>query len=117
MSDIKAEDVFEPHVLAKYDPEVVKYILKGVAEGAVEQQMRPIEEIRAHPENFIRPWALDTTGWERTIDKEVTSDDGTKIPVRVYYPDPKQWGDGPYGVHLNFHGEGEEDHMNLGSSY
>lgn len=101
---VQAEDIFEPHLLAQYDPEVVKYVVKNTAAGIVERVV-PIEEIRANPEWSTPPWALDTAGWERTVDKIVTSEDGAKIPVRVYYPDAKEWGDGPYGVHLNFHGE------------
>lgn len=103
---INVEDVFEPHLLARYDPIVVNHVLeKAAAAGAVEHpDDHPIEEIRAHPEKFNPPWALDTTGFERVIDKEVTSEDGAKIPVKMYYPDPKEWGDGPYGVHLNYHG-------------
>lgn len=101
---IEAGDIFEPHLLAQYDPEVVKYVLKNAAAGIVERVV-PIEEIRAHPEKSTPPWALDTTGWERTVDKLVISEDGTGIPVRLYYPESKQWGEGPYGVHLNFHGE------------
>lgn len=117
MATVKAEDVFEPHLLAKYDPEVVTYVLKGVAEGATEHHMVPIEEVRANPASFTAPWLLDTTGWERTAEKVVTSEDGADIPVRVYYPDPKQWGEGPYGVHLNFHGKGVDARRNLGFAY
>ncbi|KAK7753238.1 hypothetical protein SLS62_004757 [Diatrype stigma] len=102
---IKPEDIFEPHLLAQYDPEVVKRVLKDAAAGIVDRLV-PIEEVRACPEKFSPPWALDAFGWERTLDRLVTSEDGAEIPVRVYYPDPKEWGDGPYGVHLNFHGGG-----------
>ena len=102
---VTAEDIFEPHLLAKYDPAVVDYIVKSAQAGAPEQHKVPVEEIRANPDRFKFPWVLDTTGWERVVDRELTSEDGVKIPVKVYYPDPGVWGTGPYGVHLNFHGE------------
>lgn len=105
---ITAEDIFEPQLLAKYDPTIVEYIVKRAQEGVTEQHQIPIAEVRANPEKFRQPWALDTTGLERVVDRELISEDGAKIHVKVYYPDPAVWGDGPYGAHLNFHGEGSE---------
>ncbi|KAL7628548.1 hypothetical protein AAE478_000063 [Parahypoxylon ruwenzoriense] len=104
--EIKAEDVFEPHLLAKYDPEVVKYVLKARASGAPAQHEFSIAEIRADPVRFAPPWSKDVTGIERIVDSEVTSEDGAKVPIRIYHPDPAQFGEGPYGLHLNFHGGG-----------
>lgn len=107
---VKAEDLFEPHMLAQYDPEVVKYVVQTAQEGVLPQHMVPIEEVRADPAKFTPPWALDTKGWPRVVEDEFVSseENGGSFPVRIYYPDPDVWGDGPYGVHLNFHGENEE---------
>ncbi|OTA97871.1 hypothetical protein M434DRAFT_391486 [Hypoxylon sp. CO27-5] len=102
---IKAEDIFEPHVLERYDPEVVKFILETRAAGlSVPDEFR-IEDLRADPARYA-PWSKDVTGWERVADGEVTSDDAAKIPIKIYQPDPAQFGEGPYGAHLNFHGGG-----------
>ncbi|KAI0146690.1 Alpha/Beta hydrolase protein [Pestalotiopsis sp. NC0098] len=101
-----AEDVFEPHILAKTDPEVVKIVLRGVNAGVPPTAAVPIEERRAHPDKYRPPWAQATDGWDRVADRDVTSGDGATIPVKVYHPDPNIWGDGPYGVHFNFHGGG-----------
>ncbi|KAI1142640.1 alpha/beta-hydrolase [Hypoxylon sp. FL0543] len=103
---VKAEDVFEPHVLEKYDPEVVAYVLKSRAAGALPQENFRIEDIRADPTKFAPPWSKDVTGWERVADGELTSQDGSTIPIKIYHPDPAQFGEGPYGAHLNFHGGG-----------
>ncbi|KAI1412538.1 alpha/beta-hydrolase [Hypoxylon sp. FL1857] len=105
-TEVKAEDIFEPHVLEKYDPDVVAYVLKTRAAGVPAQNEFRIEEIRADPDKFALPWSKDVTGWERVTDAEVTSQDGFKIPIKIYHPDPTQFGEGPYGAHLNFHGGG-----------
>lgn len=105
--ELTAEDVFEPHILAKTDPEVVKIVLRGVNAGVPPTASVPVEERRAHPDKYRVPWARSTDGWPRVADATFASDDGAaSIPVKVYHPDPEVWGEGPYGVHLNFHGGG-----------
>lgn len=99
-------DNIEPHILVKLDPDFVKYwtgvMNRGSASGNV-----TIGQVRANPTKlFAPPCARDTEGYLRTVNKEVTSEDGAKIPVRVYYPDESIHGPGPYPVHLNFHGGG-----------
>lgn len=95
----------EPHILAKLDPDFVKY-WTGVMSKAPTPTKVTIEKVRADPAMFASPCALDTKGYPGTVDKEVTSEDGAKIPVRIYYPDESKHGPGPYPVHLNFHGGG-----------
>lgn len=102
--ELTAEDVFEPHILAKTDPEVVKIVLRGVNAGIPPTHTIPIEERRRHPDKYKAPWARDPTGWPRVKGDEISSEDGAKIPIMVYHPDPEIFGEGPYGVHLNFHG-------------
>ncbi|KAI1843291.1 hypothetical protein JX266_010465 [Neoarthrinium moseri] len=104
--ELKAEDVFEQHILAKYDPEAVKIVLRGVNAGVPPVDAVPIEERRANPDKYRPPWSQDTTGWERVVDSHIISDDGAEVPIRIYHPDPEVNGNGPYGVHLNFHGGG-----------
>lgn len=116
-NELTAEDIYEPHILAKSDPEVVKIVLRGVNAGLKPTYSIPIEERRAHPEKYRVPWARDTTGWERVADQEISSEDGAKIPIKVYHPDPKTFGEGPYGVHLNFHGKSCQERSRAVSAY
>jgi hypothetical protein len=97
-------DAIEPHILAKLDPDFVKYYVEVLSKNPPAQAMS-IEQVRAHPDKFRNSINLDTTGWELVVDRTVTSEDGAEIPVRVYYPDPAVHGEGPYPVHLNFHGK------------
>jgi acetyl esterase/lipase len=97
-------DTIEPHILAKLDPDFVQYYVDVLSKVPPAQAVT-IEEVRAHPERFRAAIALDSSEFERVRDYEVTSEDGAKIPVRVYHPDPEKHGSGPYPVHLNFHGK------------
>lgn len=97
VKEIKVDDVFEPHVLEKYDPDVVEFVLKARAAGAPAQHEFRIEEIRADPVKFAPPWSQDVAGWERVVDGEVTSEDGTKVPIRIYHPDPVRFGSAHMG--------------------
>lgn len=95
----------EPHILAKLDPEWVSVFTEQMnANPPPPRELLSMEYIRTHPEKFAPPCWLDTRGFPRTAEKEVVSEDGEKVPVRVYYPEEKTWGPGPYPVHLNFHG-------------
>lgn len=93
-------------ILAKLDPEFVAIWTKHMNEHPPpDRNDMTIEAIRANPFKLAPPSALDNTGYPRTADREVVSDDGETIPVRVYTPDEAQWGKGPYPLHMNFHGE------------
>ena len=96
-------DAIEPHILHKLDPDFVNYYVDVLSKIPPAQALT-IEDVRAHPEKFRPAIAVDTTGWERVVDRTVTSKDGAEVPVRLYYPDPAAHGKGPYPVHLNFHG-------------
>ncbi|KAK3935771.1 alpha/beta-hydrolase [Diplogelasinospora grovesii] len=96
--------LIEDHILPKLDPDFVRHFVEVISKRP--PGFEPIEEVRAHPERFRTPCAVDTSGHERVVDHEVTSEDGAQIPARVYYPDPARYGDGPYPVHLNYHGGG-----------
>lgn len=100
-----AEDLFEPHVQAQYDPKAVELVVWGANSSSPAQHEAPLAEVRKNPALYAPPWCTDTTGYEGVTDDAVASTDGqAQIPVKVYRPDPAKWGDGPYGVHLNFHG-------------
>lgn len=95
----------EPHILAKLDPQWVKLFTEQMnTNPPPSREQMSIEYVRAHPEKFAPVCYLDTKGYPRTAEHEVVSEDGAKVPVRVYYPDDKIWGPGPHPVHLNFHG-------------
>jgi acetyl esterase/lipase len=97
-------DAIEPHILAKLAPDFVQYFVDVLSKIPPAQDVT-IEQVRANPEKFRSAIALDSSGYERVKDYEVTSEDGARIPVRVYHPDPEKYGNGPYPVHLNFHGK------------
>ncbi|KAJ4415055.1 hypothetical protein N0V82_007571 [Gnomoniopsis sp. IMI 355080] len=97
----------EPHILAKLDPEwVAVFTAQMKTNPPPPRELLSMDYIRAHPEKFAPPCWKDTKGYPRTAEKEVVSADGAKVPMRVYYPEEKIWGPGPYPVHLNFHGGG-----------
>lgn len=92
------------HILDRLDPEFIQFFIDVQSKVPPAQDMT-IELVRASPEKFLPPCALDTSGYEGVKDYEIVSKDGAKFPVRVYSPDPARFGQGPYPVHLNFHGE------------
>lgn len=95
----------EPHILAKLDPQWVGLFTELMnTNPPPPRELMSMAYIRAHPEKFASASILDTKGYPRTAENEVVSEDGAKVPVRLYYPDEKIWGPGPYPVHLNFHG-------------
>lgn len=95
----------EPHILAKLDPEWVAIFTEQMKTNPPPpRDLLSIDYIRAHPEKFAPVCWLDTKGFPRTAENEVVSEDGAKVPVRIYYPKEETWGSGPYPVHLNFHG-------------
>lgn len=98
-----AQELIDPEVLPKLDPVFVKYFVEVLAPRPPTHKV-PIREIRQNPQKYGWPWAIDTTGWPRVIDRELSSEDGSFFPVKIYYPDPIKHGDGPYPVHLNYHG-------------
>lgn len=97
-------DAIPRHILDRLDPEYIQFFIDVQSKVPPAQDMT-IELVRASPEKFRPPCALDTSGYERVKDYEVASKDGARFPVRVYSPDPARFGEGPYPVHLNFHGE------------
>ena len=90
-------------ILPRLDPAFVEYFLRVIVQKPPAQEVT-IAEVREKPENFRSPLATDTSGEPLVADHEVTSEDGAKITVRVYHPDPDEFGHGPYPVHVNFHG-------------
>jgi hypothetical protein len=102
------EALIEEHILPKLDPDFRAYFASNQARlKTLPQQPAPnppIHLVRAHPEAYRPPCALDASGYPGVADFNCTSEDSAKIPVRVYYPDAAKHGAGPHPVHLNFHG-------------
>lgn len=96
-------DLIEEHILPRLDPDFLHYFLDVLAKSPPGHKI-DLKDMRANPDKYRAPWAVDTSEYERVSDYKVTSEDGATIPVRVYHPDPQEFGDGPYGAHLNFHG-------------
>ena len=97
-------DLIEPHILPKLDPDFVSYFVNVISKNNPAQAV-PIEEVRAHPEKYRSPCALDTTGYDRVIDHEIDGHDGYRIPIKIYLPDPMRYDNGRHPIHLNFHGK------------
>jgi hypothetical protein len=101
------ETLIEEHILPKLDPDFREYFASNQARlKTLPQQPAlnpPIHLVRAHPEAYRPPCALDTSGYPGVADFNYASEDGAKITVRVYYPDAVKHGAGPHPVHLNFH--------------
>ncbi|EGO54948.1 hypothetical protein NEUTE1DRAFT_123518 [Neurospora tetrasperma FGSC 2508] len=89
-----------PHILSKLNPDFVPFFRDVLSKRPRDVT---IEELRAHPEKYRAPTAIDTSKCERVTDYKVISEDGATVPVRVYHPDPDKHGDGPYPVHMNHH--------------
>ncbi|KAK4151656.1 Alpha/Beta hydrolase protein [Chaetomidium leptoderma] len=108
------EALIEEHILPKLDPDFLAYFASTQARlKAAQPQPQPtvpnppIEHVRAHPEAYRSPCAVDASGYAGVSNLISPSRDlGVTIPVRVYHPDPMKHGAGPYPVHLNFHGGG-----------
>jgi acetyl esterase/lipase len=102
----KAEDIFSPDLLAKYNPQIVRYVLMSMAPGMPPATHEvDLKEVRENPARFAPPWQKDMAYHERVGDHAIYSQDKAVIYIRVYRPDAARFGPGPYGVHLNFHGE------------
>ncbi|CAM1500623.1 Fc.00g097850.m01.CDS01 [Cosmosporella sp. VM-42] len=93
-------------LLDKYDPQVREIVVGMIKSGKKPPQDFDIDEVRAHPEQYRLPCWVDSGNWDNVCDYSVVSKDGSEIMVRVYRPESKKHGIGPFPVHLNFHGGG-----------
>ncbi len=101
------QGLIEDHILPKLDTDFLEYYAGIQARLGTQQQAvsnPSIDLVRAHPEAYRSPCALDTSGHNGVADLTYPSHDGVSILARVYHPDPVTHGCGPYPVHLNFHG-------------
>jgi hypothetical protein len=106
-----AEDalgLIEDHIQPRLDPVVVRYLVDVVSKQTP-SHLISLDDVRAHPERYRSPIAIDTSKHERVSDHVVSSQDGVSFTVRVYHPDPAKFGPGPYPVHMNHHGTRPSD--------
>ena len=101
--DITALALIEEHILPRLDPVFIQYLVDVVSKQPP-SHLIPLEDVRANPDKYRSPIAVDTSRHERVSDHVVSSQDGASITVRVYHPDPVKFGPGPYPVHMNHHG-------------
>jgi len=97
------EDLIEDHIRPKLDPEFLRYFVDVVAKQPPAHTIS-LADVRADPDKYRSPIAVDSSRHERVGDHLVSSQDGASITVRVYHPDPAKFGPGPYPVHMNHHG-------------
>jgi len=93
----------DPTILERLDPEFVKFYEEVIDTRPATHQV-PLEEIRSNPAKWAAPW-VDVIPEKESIQiRTIPSKDSYRVPVRIYHPDPEIFGQGPFGVHLNFHG-------------
>lgn len=97
-----AKRTIDPKLLPKLDPALVKIFLANF-------KNRPeysLEEIRADPKKdpVSGPFDAIEEGHPWIVDWKIPTTDGNEITARVYSPDPKKFGPGPYAIHINYHG-------------
>jgi acetyl esterase/lipase len=88
----------------KLDPAFVKYYNEVINFKPATHQV-PLKNVRANPERYAGPWVTPVPETERIRSRNIPSKDGYEIPVRIYHPDCAVSGEGPYGLHLNYHGK------------
>lgn len=93
----------DPKILPILDPDFVAYYNQTLATKLATHQVS-IDEVRNNPHAWGQPWLKDFTGHERVKNREIPSKDGYMVKLRVYHPHKSF--EGPYGVHVNFHGGG-----------
>lgn len=64
-----------------------------------------IAEIRKNQWKYASPWEKDFSHETFVRDLQIRSLDEHIFNARCYYPDPAQFGPGPYPIHVNFHGK------------
>lgn len=97
----------DPAFLSRLDDDFVEYYNRNLAIKPATHNIA-IEHIRAAPEKFASPWYRDFTYEPFVKDIKLKAEDGHEFTVRCYHPDPRTspFGDGPYPIHINFHGNG-----------
>ncbi|KAF2813021.1 alpha/beta-hydrolase [Mytilinidion resinicola] len=101
----KIYDPLDPTVLRLLDPEFVEYY-NSVLGTKIATHHIPLSEVRANPEKWSGSWCKDYTGSPGVKNFTIPSDDGYQVKCRSYNPDPARHGEGPFPVHINFHGGG-----------
>lgn len=102
-------------VLDKLDPRFVTYYNENLANRVATHQV-PLAEVRANPQAWARPWSRKAGDVENRNIRDWTISSGggdLDFQVRVYSPDAEKFGDGPFPVHINYHGTLHVDSFTL----
>ncbi|KIW09906.1 hypothetical protein PV08_11682 [Exophiala spinifera] len=98
-------NAIHPDFLPRLDEDFVQYYNKYFAWKPPTHEIN-VREIRSNPTKYNSPWERDYTGSSHIQDMQLLSHDGYEFKVRCYHPDAVKFGDGPYPLHVNFHGGG-----------
>lgn len=92
----------------RMDADFVAYYNKNIA---IKPPTHAIDlaEVRANPQKWASPWCIDYSDLPFVHDIQIESGDGHVFTARIYSPDETKDDpntQGPYPVHVNFHGGG-----------
>lgn len=96
----------DPRFPLRLDDDFVEYYNKHLAIKPATHNI-PLGDIRASPQKFASPWYRDFINEPFVTDNSIPSDNGHIFTARCYHPDPRTspFGEGPYPIHINFHGK------------
>lgn len=95
-----------PSMIPRLDQDFIEYYNAYIAVKPVTHHVS-MEDVRKYPKLYAASWAKDFTFEPFVNDIEIPGPDGNSIKTRCYTPDPRisPYGDGPYPIHINVHGE------------
>ncbi|KAJ3458153.1 hypothetical protein MRS44_012262 [Fusarium solani] len=101
------QNPIDPSFLDHLDKDFIEYYNIHLANKPATHSVS-IADIRANPKKYASPWCRDFSNEPFVKDIKIKSDDGHEFTARCYHPDASKspFGQGPYPVHINFHGGG-----------
>ncbi|RTE83743.1 hypothetical protein BHE90_001753 [Fusarium euwallaceae] len=101
------QNPIDPSFLDRLDKDFIEYYNLNLANKPATHSVS-IADIRANPKKYASPWCRDFSNESFVKDIKIKSDDGHEFTARCYHPDASKspFGQGPYPVHINFHGGG-----------
>lgn len=107
MGSLNLPNAIDTRFRGELDADFVNYYNRIIAIKPATHSI-DIKEIRAFPEKFHAPWARDYSYEPFVKNTTIPTGNGKACAVRIYYPDARisPFGQGPYPVHVNFHGGG-----------
>ncbi|KAL6360658.1 hypothetical protein LRP88_06365 [Fusarium phalaenopsidis] len=101
------QNPIDPSFLDRLDKDFIEYYNIHLANKPATHSVS-IADIRANSKKYASPWCRDFSNEPFVKDIKIKSDDGHEFTARCYHPDASKspFGQGPYPVHINFHGGG-----------